>query len=168
MVDQQTDFAMPKASSLAWLKTRSFTRSREVIHFYGSGMRGIPTLIIIGCWKKSQDFCQMQTKDRFNFPAVTLTTEICKPIQNMPAGIQAGGRRWGSITSLGVSFTAYLKIRTASHYMDLHSNTQPIYFNFTLGSSEARLLTVPVISKMWAGGRSFHFMETVCLAMLWN
>lgn len=52
--------------------------------------------------------------------------------------------------------------------MDLCSNTQPIYFNFTLGASVARILTVPVISKMWAGGRSFYFMETVCFAVLQN
>lgn len=99
---------------------------------------------------------------------MTVTTETCKPAQNIPAGIQAGGRRLREHRRLTVSFTAYLKIRTASHYMDLHSNTQPIYFNFTLGSSEAGLLTVPVISKMWAGGRSFHFMVTVCFTMLRN
>lgn len=92
----------------------------------------------------------IQTKEHFWFHVLTLTTEIFESIQRqflLDSRLGAEGEGL-SLYQLPLSFTAYLKIRTASHYMDLHSNTQPIYLNFTLSSSEARLLTIPVISKM--------------------
>lgn len=81
-------------------------------------------------------------------------------------------RGWGSSTSPAASeiYSAHTILTSVRRVITATCSLIPDQFTSTLHWAPARPGAERSLSfpKMWAGGRSFRFMETVCLAMLWN